>query len=179
MTAAALLLVTCGVLFFQDVRLRRGLSEAERNAAALDHRVGELTGQLADQRAANDKAAREIDGLRSAPAVALVLMPQTRAVRNVPVLAVPRGANVVALDLQLEAGESVQYVAALKDAATPRSVWRSGVLTPGPSRRPPAISVVIPARLLTPQHYSLEVSGRTPTGAFEIVGSYAFQIEPR
>jgi hypothetical protein len=39
--------------------------------------------------------------------------------------------------------------------------------------------VAVPATVLKPQHYLLELSGRHATGAFDIVGSYAFQIQSR
>jgi hypothetical protein len=58
-------------------------------------------------------------------------------------------------------------------------VWRSNTLTPGSSRRPATIAVAVPATVLKPQHYLLELSGRNSTGALDIVGSYPFQIQSR
>jgi hypothetical protein len=190
LAAAAMLLVACGFLLLQDVRLRRGLSEAQREGAALGSRAQELARQLEDQRAANSATMTEIDRIRAAqPAVpitaitptapvALVLLPQARDVGPVPAIALESGSGIVAFDLTLEAVDFPRYEVALKDPATSRTVWRSGVLTPR-STRPATIAVAVPASVLKPQHYSFDLSGRSAGGAVDIVGSYAFQIRPR
>src|SRR5262249_54145381 len=121
----------------------------------------------------------EVERLRTAHPVALVLRPQTRAVAPVSVIEVPPGLDVVAFELELEATDFTQYQAALTDPTTNRIVWRSGVITPASSRRPPAVALAVPASVLRPQHYSFQLSGRTPGVAFDVVGSYAFQIEAR
>ena len=87
--------------------------------------------------------------------------------------------SVVAFDLELEGSDFAQYQVALKDPMTNHIVWRSETLTPGSSIRPPAIAVTVPASVLKPQHYLLELSGRNSAGAFDTVGSYAFQIQSR
>jgi hypothetical protein len=179
---AAMLLLACGILFLQDVRLRRGLIDAQRQGAALDGRAGVLAGQLDEQRAANDTIRKELDRLRAAEPIALVLRAQSRAVGPVSVLAIPPGVGavgVVAFDLELDGSDFAQYQVALKDPMTNHIDWRSQTLTPGSSTRPPAIAVTVPASVLKPQHYVLELSGRNRAGVFETVGSYAFQIQSR
>ena len=42
-----------------------------------------------------------------------------------------------------------------------------------------SVRVAVPASVLKPQHYSLDLSGTGPTGRPEVVGSYAFEIMPR
>lgn len=190
LAAAAMLLVACGFLLLQDVRLRRGLSDAEREGAVLGSRAQDLARQLEDQRAANSATMTELDRIRatqpSAPItaitptapVALVLLPQARDVGPVPAIALESGSGIVAFDLTLEAVDFPRYEVALKDPATSRTVWRSGVLTPR-STRPATIAVAVPASVLKPQHYSFDLSGRNAGGAVDIVGSYAFQIRSR
>ena len=184
LAAAAVLLVACGFLLLQDVRLWRGLSEAQREGAVVGSRAQELTRQLEDQRAANSATMTELDRIRAAqpaaPAAlaALVLLPQTRDAGPVPAIALESGSGIVAFDLTLEAVDFPRYEAALKDPATGLAVWRSGVLTPR-STRPATIAVAVPASVLKPQHYSFDVSGRSAGGAADIVGSYAFQIQSR
>ncbi len=75
--------------------------------------------------------------LRAGEPIALVLRPQTRAVGPVSVIALSPGVGVVAFDLELEGSDFSQYQVALKDPVTTHIVWRSGVLTPRSSRRPP------------------------------------------
>jgi hypothetical protein len=176
---AAMLLLACGILLMQDVRLRRGLIDAQRQSAASDGRAGRLAGQLDEQRAANDTIRKELDQVRAAEPVALVLRPQSRAVGPVPVLAIPSGVGVVAFDLELDGSDFALYQVALKDPMTNRVAWRSQTLMPNSSSRPPVIAVTVPASVLKPQHYVLELSGRNRAGAFDPVGSYAFQALAR
>jgi hypothetical protein len=176
---AAMLLLACGILFLQDVRLRRGLVDAQRQGAALDGRARDLAGQLDGQRAANDTIRKELDRVRAADPIALVLRAQTRAVGPVSVIALSPDARVVAFDLELEGSDFARYGVALKDPVTNRIIWRSESLTPGSSNRAPAIAVTVPATLLKPQHYLLELSGRNSAGAVDTVGSYAFQVLSR
>jgi len=179
LATAAALLVACGVLLLQDVRLRRGLLDAQHDGAALDQRERELARQLGEQRVTAEALRKELDRIRAGQPLALVLRPQTRAAGLVSVIAVPSGLDAVAFELELEASDFPEYQVALKDPATSRVVWRSGVLRPVASRRPPAIAVAVPAGLLKPQHYSFELSGRRLGAAFDVMGSYAFQMEAR
>jgi hypothetical protein len=176
---AAMLLLACGILFLQDVRLRRGLIDAQRQGAALDGRARDLAGQLDGQRVANGTIRKELDRVRAADPIALVLRAQTRAVGSVSAIALSPGVRVVAFDLELEGSDFAQYQVALKDPVTNHIVWRSDPLTPGSSHRPPAIAVTVPATVLKPQHYLLELSGRNSAGAVDTVGSYAFQVLSR
>jgi hypothetical protein len=109
----------------------------------------------------------------------LVLLPQTRALGSIPTLAIPQGSNRAALELRLESSEFLRYQAALKDPAANQIVWRSGWLAPQASGDRPSVPVAIPASLLKPQHYALDLVGRTAAGGAEVAGSYAFQIVPR
>jgi hypothetical protein len=179
LTSAAMLLVACGVLSLQDIRLRRGLLDAQHNGAVLDNRARDLARQLGEQRAANDAMRKELDRFRATQPIALALRPQTRAAAPTSLIVVPPGLDVVAFNLELEASDFPQYQVALKDPATNHVMWRSGIVTPASSRHTPAVVVDVPASLLKPQHYSLELSGRKPGEPFDVVGSYAFQTEER
>jgi hypothetical protein len=197
---AAVLLVACGALLFQAMKLRTGLNDARSERMALDRRTHELEQQLDDQRAANGAITKELERARQseartsepqaprpdahnsaalhAPAIALVLLPPTRAIGPVPTLAVPAGAVRVAFELRLESSDFSRYQVGLKDPVTNRVVWRSAWVAARTSGAQPSISVAVPAAQLRPQHYSLDVSGRGANGRAEIVGGYAFQIVP-
>jgi hypothetical protein len=108
------------------------------------------------------------------PTIALVLVPQTRSLAPVPALAIQPGAERAQFELQLESNDFVRYQVALRDPATNQIMWRSAWNTPNADR----VSVSVPANLLKPQHYSLDLSGRDEAGA-EVIGSYAFRIVPR
>jgi hypothetical protein len=179
LASAAALVLACGALLLQDVRLQRGLLDARHDGAALDQHGRELAQKLGDERIANDALRKEIERLRTAQPFALVLRPDTRAAASVSVISVPSGLDAVAFELELEASDFSQYEVALKEPATNRIVWRSGVVTPSLSRRTPAVAVAVPASVLSPRHYSLELSGRSHAAAHAVVGSYAFQVEAR
>ena len=95
-----------------------------------------------------------------------------------PAIALESGSGNVAFDLTLESVDFPRYEVALKDPATSRALWRSGVLTPR-STHPATIAVAVPASVLKPQHYSFDLSGRNAGGAVDIVGSYVFQVRSR
>ncbi len=196
---AALLLLACGTLFLRDVRLRNGLTDAQRQSAALDRRAHELERQLADQRAANAESTRELAGVRASLAalaqnspgrsaeqagsasralatIAVVLMPQTRSVGPVAAVTVPQGTERVRFELRLESNEFAEYQVTLKDPGTNQTVWRSGRLAAQSSGNQPAVSVMVPVTLLKPQHYSLELAGLGAAGDAQIVGGYAVRI---
>jgi hypothetical protein len=198
--AATLLLVACGALLFQEGRLRNGLNEAQTTSAALERRARGLEQQLTDQRTANAETARELERVRESMAAlaqepaaprprdrasvpslttALVLLPQTRAVGPIASLTVPEGTDRVTFELRLESNEFPRYEVALKDPATNQIVWRSGRLTSFLRGNDPAVTVIVPASVLKPQHYSLELIGRKASGASEVVGSYTVRIAPR
>jgi anti-sigma factor RsiW len=194
--AAAVLLILCGALAFQAMRLGQGLSVARSENVALDRRTRELERQLADQRAANDTATTELArarAVRTAPSppaapdanagttliAALLLLPQTRAIGPIPTLTIPAGADRVMFELRLDANDFSQYRLGLQDPATNRVVWRSGWIAPASAGDQASLTVAVPATLLKPQHYSFELAGRGGSAGAEVVGSYAFQIVPR
>lgn len=201
--AAALLLVVSGGLLLRDVRLRNGLDEARTERAELDRRAQALERQLADQRSANAEAVKELERVRGSSAVlaqrspvgpapgrtgapsqtlatiALVLLPQTRAVGQIPTLVVPSGTDRVTFELLVESNRFPRYQVAIKDPATSEIVWRSGPLTADTRADQPAVSIIVPARVLKPQHYSLELAGQGTDDGAQVVGSYAVRIVDR
>jgi hypothetical protein len=184
--AAALLLVAGGTLLLQTVRLGRGLNEAQGQRVALDQRTHELERQLAELRAANATTVQELERARQAPAdtpdaplIALVLLPQTRSLGPMPTVAVPSATGRLGFELRLESNDFPMYQVGLKDPAVNKIVWRSEWIAARASSGQPAVSLSVPRRLLKPQHYSLDLTGRRANGAAEVVGSYAFEIAPQ
>jgi hypothetical protein len=190
---AALLVIVSGVLFMQQADLRRSLDVSNRERVALAGRVNDLELQLTQERTARadttqiDRArvqtGADAAGRSSSPApvpltlAALVLLPQTRSTGPIATASLPAGVERLPFDLRLESNDFPQYQAGLKDPATNQIVWRSAWTAPSRSDRP-TLSVVVPANLLKPQHYSLELTGRTATGRSEVVSSYTFEILP-
>src|SRR5262245_34546863 len=193
LAVAAALLLMCGALMVRDARLRNVLSEAQGQSAVLERRARELEQQLNDQRAANAETVRELERVRAlitelqvaslrpdrpnGPAqtlgvIAILLLPQTRAVGQVPTVTIPRGSTQVTFELQLESNRASQYQAAVKDPSSNAIVWRTGRLAAASSGDRPAVSVAIPVSILKAQHYAIDLMG---DGA-EVVGTYAVRI---
>jgi hypothetical protein len=155
MLAAAVLLVASGVLLLQAVRLGTGPN------------TNEPTGNA---------ATTEAPGRESV--TALALLPQTRAAGSIPVIAVSPATDRVTFQLRLESNDFEQYQVGLEDPASNQVVWRSDAISAVTTGQTRTLSVVVPARVLKPQHYSLTVMGRGASHA-EVVGSYAFQVAHR
>jgi len=190
MAAAVLFVVAFATLLFQVERFRNGLDAAQTEAVALANRTRDLERQLAEQRAANDTATSELALLRNSPAapaarpaqdapsIALVLLPQTRALGPVPAIAIPPAADRVAFELRLESNDFPRYQVALKDPGSNQIVWRSDFIRATSPDHTPTVSVLVPTRGLRAQHYSLAVTGLNGRSGSksEVVGSYTFQV---
>jgi hypothetical protein len=196
--AAVLLLAASAALLFEAGRLRSGLTAARQENVALDRRARELAQRLDEQRAAAATAIIGLDRVREsaapgappsasaptdagvrasttqAPTMALVLLPQTRAIGPIPTLILQPNASGVALALQLESNDSPQYRATLRDPASNEIVWTSDPIA-ATSDQTSIVSVLVPASVLKPQHYSVAL--RADGG--DVVASYAFQIVRR
>ena len=185
--ATALLVVASGALLFQTVRLTRELQVAQTERVMLDRRARELEQQLADLRAAGATDIKEPERMpqraataaREAPAIALLLLPQTRSLGPIPTLSIAAGAVDVGLELRLDSNDFPRYQVGLRDPADHTIVWRSNWIEPQASAAEPSLRIALPARVLKPQHYSLDLSGQRPGGGPEVVGSYALEIVPR
>ena len=185
--AATLSLAAGGALLLQNVRLGRGLREAQIDRVAVDQRARDLERQLKELRDANETATKELARaresattvVREAATVALVLLPQTRSIGPVPTLVMPAVTEQLGFELRLEANDFPSYQVGLRDPSVNTVIWRSGWIAAKSSAGQSAVRVGVPARALKPQHYSLDLSGRRPAGGTEVVGSYAFEIVPQ
>jgi hypothetical protein len=198
MAAAALVMVVGGVLLFEAVQPRNESTIATSGSGTIERPTPEVAQQLAgDRSGAAPVERREPDrssAAGSAPAVApgspdgrravrqgiivaVVLLPPTRAVAPIPTLAVPAAADRVRFELRLESNDFPRYQVELKDPATNNVLWRSGWIPPTASADLASVSVVVPAKLLGPQHYSLDLAGRADGGGAEVIGSYTVRVE--
>ena len=179
LAAAAVCILTVGVLTLQNRALRRDLRETARQFADANERAAAASQQLTTERKAAAAAQQALVDARTSPvlaAVALVLLPQTRGVTPVSVLAVPPGSSTVPLNLRLEAPGGTSYDVALRDPASNRAVWRSPPLAPQRMRNSSMVPVSLPAGLLKPQHYTLDLFELRSGNAAEFVSSYAFEV---
>jgi hypothetical protein len=176
--AAVCLLLLAGTYLLNDnLRLRNQVMRMDAARVALQQREEALSRQLEEQlrdTAAKIRAEREKGGPEPPGTFALVLLPQTRGAGPLPVIAILPGADRVDFQLQLESDDFPGYQAALKDPATTRAIWHSGRLRASSGGAIKIVSVRLPARLLKPQNYAIELTGIPAGGVPQFVGSYAF-----
>jgi hypothetical protein len=196
--AAALMLVGCGALLQQDVNLRQALHSMQAESATLERRTQDLLRQLATQRSEAARAAQDLAQARASledaisavpvsanasprtlPPVSLLLLPQARSAGSPATLTLPRAATQVALQLQLEFDDFRGYRIAIQDPGTSRVIWRSERIPARASRGRPSLSVMVPARVLAPKLYAIELLGVGANGDAEVVGSYSFRVQRR
>ncbi|MGA3242540.1 MAG: hypothetical protein ABSG03_40370, partial [Bryobacteraceae bacterium] len=113
---------------------------------------------------------------RAPRSVAILLLAQTRGTGRVASIDVPPGIDRALLQLQLEFDDFPQYRAALKDPVTNQIVWRSQSLTASSLGGNRVVSAGLPAGLLKPQNYTLELTGVPANGPAELIGSYPFKV---
>ena len=170
LAAAAAVLLVAAATFLVEGERRSGRPDAPARSAALDPAA--MSGSAAAPgRAASAAAATDT--------AALVLLPQRRGLDSIPALALPHAADSAVLELRLGSTDFPRYQIGLRDPATNQIVWRSAWVESSVFGDRPFVSVVLPARVLKPQHYSLDLVGRTAAGRTAIADSYAFQIVSR
>ena len=174
---AALMVVVSGVFLFRTMQPQKEPSLA----ASLDpspQRTREAPLRSADSDASVPSTPAATAERRAAPAdriVAMVLLPPTRSVAPAPTLALPSGADRVRFELQLESNDFPSYRVGVKNPATNQILWRSEWIAPiSPAEG--AVAVLVPANLLQPLHYSLDLAGRDRAGREEVIGSYIVRI---
>jgi hypothetical protein len=174
LAAAACLLLLAGVyLLRENARLRAQVAHTQAEMAHL--RV-----QLASPQPGAPTASAEIRRPSSSrAAMAFLLRSPTRAAGAPPAIALASGSEDAIFRLELEPDDFPAYQVALKDLEANRVVWRSGRLSSAPEGSVRAVSASLPAGLLKPQTYSLELTGIAAGGATELVGSYVFKVAAR
>jgi hypothetical protein len=177
MAAVAALAMVTGVIFlFPAVRARPDVVRVTAENGVVERRASEPASPSSPPASVSPGGKREAPPERI---VAVVLPPPTRAVAPIPVLAVPAGVDRVRFELQLEANDFPSYRVGLKDPATNQILWRSDWIGPRSSADQVFIVVVVPANLLGPQHYSLDLAGRGAGGGAEVIGSYTVRVVQR
>jgi hypothetical protein len=199
--AAVFVLAACGALLFEEVRLRDGLDQARQASAVRGRRSEALMRELEQSRAAVAETRQALEsaqtaltsrgsstpgrsqvapGVAAPHALALVLMPQTRAAgAPPPTVAVSTALADVDIDLRLESNDFSRYRVDLKDPGSGRTVWRTGDVPARSVHDAAFVSIAVPAALLPPQHYVLEVAGLDGSGRVEPLASYTFQVNRR
>ena len=196
--AALIAIVVGGWLAFDNLRLRHQMNQAQAEREELQKRERELQTELADNRSGVSEKERELAALRERLAeierqsgkqpfaksetdskpnvVAFTLAPQMRGAGQAATVSIPADADQVALQLELEPSDFTSYRAELKTQPGNEAVWKSGRLQVRARGDDKTITVSLRAELLKSQTYKLEVYGVSPTGATELISSYPFRV---
>jgi hypothetical protein len=194
----AMLLLVVGVwLAVDNSRLRRQISTTQPPVNnQVSQREEDLKKQVDEQRATNSRTEEELAQLRTernqleqelqrrgAPlrpptsAIAsFILTPQLRGAGDVKTVKLPTQTRMLSMHLQLEPNQYSAYTVTLLDDSTHRAVWRSAKVKATGSLDSKFVSVSLPATLLNPQSYTLQVSGVSGKGAPEILSDYRFKV---
>jgi hypothetical protein len=179
--ACLALLVAGGYLLFQNLELRKQLSEAQSQHG--NQRAGDLEMQLAQAQAAEENARKELEQARASQlkldrlrTVAVLLPPPMRGANAIPKVRVSPGTDLVVLVLPLETDDFPAYQAKLKDPRTNRIVWSSPVLTIAQGGERRSVSISFRSGLLKQQNYIVDLMGMPSHGANEVIGGYPFTV---
>ncbi len=117
----------------------------------------------------------DLPGETQTIAMSVLLLPQTRGSATLPAIPIAAGADQVGARLQLEFDDFPRYEVALRDPATDRILWRSEPLRAISEGERRVVPVRLPAALLEPGNYSLELAGGPADGTTEFIGNYVFR----
>ena len=174
--AACLALVGACVFLYQNAQLRNELVRSRQKTAVLERTEREVRSQIEKQAqtATTNPAADEgrVSGL------AIVLAPQLRGSAGLPAIAIHPGSHQIDFQLELEPGVFAEYRARLRLPAPSQIIWQSGALKAASRGEIRFVALKVPAEVLKPRNYILELSGITARGSSELFGSYSFTVVP-
>jgi len=195
---ASAMLLAITLLFINNLQLRNRISQAKADREELVQRERDLQAKLDQVHASDAKVATELAQVQKSLAeleqassnrnpaarssfsplgiVAFTLSPQLRGAAQMPELSLSPGTTRVDLHLDLESNDYPQYQVALKSLRTDQIIWHSGKLKAETKGQRSAVLVSMPAALLKPETYQLELTGSPSSGGHEFVSSYVFRI---
>lgn len=193
--AATLVLGIAVWLVAQNSALRRDIDTARAERTTLEDRARQLQQELDQQRSAatqtteelsrlrdslgtlrKEGAGRNLDNTTGGAIAAFMLQPGTRGAADIPKITLPSGVSVIRLEVPLEGGRASSFTGTLRDAASNRIAWSGEGLRPVAGRNRRTVSIPVPAALLKPGTWLLELNGKGAGGVAEPLGPYPFQV---
>lgn len=196
--AAALLLLSGLWLVSENYRLRFRLQQVQAESAGLQSNERELLAQIGQQRAANSEIEKDRQNiseelkrlereraqsqnpasLKELAIAGFTLSPQLRGINQTTTISIPPGTDYVLFQLELEPGEDYSYRARLKTQSGNQVLWSSGILkTTAKDNKGMVANVSIPASLLIPRLYILELSPTSGRAAALAEAGYSFRVK--
>ncbi len=193
LAAAALVIVVGGSLFIiETVRLKNQVEQIQAERAEAQRREQELQQQIAEQGAHNERLAAELQRERSERelleqemaraqrsslnTITFILMPGlVRGTDEPKRLVIPRGAELVRINLDFEQGNYKSFRATLETVDGKR-IWSSGPLAARSNKAGKIVTLELPAPLFTKGDYIVTLSRVGAGGSLEPVGEYYFTV---
>lgn len=168
---------------------QKASAETEKELAAIREEREKLAHELNNRRLQEDRQIAERQESKTpkppppAPAprrpqaiVSFILTPSLRGNNQLPALSIPPQTDSAAFGLELEADDYGAYRVTLQNQADGKILWQSGKIKSKTAPGGKVLNLRLPARLLQPQVYFLEVSGIPANGTPEIISNYPFRI---
>lgn len=182
MAAVVVLVAALGLMLRTTMQLREQVEQNRSQRAQAEQRAAMLTRQMEQQREQLNRLEQELARLEPlirqgrSDLLSLVLTPGlSRASDPTPTLNLAPGIHRVRLDLKIEDGSYRSYRAEVQTAEG-EIVWsREGLQTRQTGQRK-IVEIVLPAALLTRSDYLVMLTGITPTGAADKIGTYHFSM---
>ena len=194
--AIALLVVIIGgsLVYLQIRNLRSGLHGLQAEQLAQRQREEELARLLAQQKEQNEALRLSLDRERSERGQLEQEVARLREQQTPPItfglglgsgepenpwqpetkVQVPRGAEVIKLELDLFKDEYAHYLIVLQDAQG-KEIWR-GLLASTKAGTSRAVVVRLPARLFTTGTYRLTLSGTNDKSRYDVISEFSFTL---
>jgi hypothetical protein len=185
LTAVLALSTTTAWLALENFRLRRQDRLAQTEHSALEEELRQLRAQAQNEHAVQGgqtPTAAQSEPQNNRHLAQLVstisLSPTSRGAAIVPAASLSRSDRWLRLQLTLESEDFSEYSVQLLDPGDHKYVWHSGHLKSTDVNHRPVLQVLLPIAGLKNQRYAAEVTGLTPGGRSEVLGSYVFRIAP-
>lgn len=186
--AALIIMVLGGWMVFENLRLRRELSQTLAQRDSSDKGIG-LQRELEQTREERDRLEQELKQTETAASTvtrepprapnrgtsiaSFVLNPQVRSVGQINTISIPINATQVAFRLELEPNDYTAYRATLLN--NEQVLWQSGTLKPSTKDGSQSVRVWIGTHLLKTGIHTLRINGISSTGP-EFLSDYPFRV---
>ena len=115
---------------------------------------------------------------RALSVATFILAPPLRGANQLPTISIPAKTGTALMKLEIESDDYPLYQAALRSQSGGKILWQSGKVKLKTSGNGKSLNLLIPARLLKQQIYTLDVSGIAADGSPEIISNYSFEVVP-
>ena len=149
--AAVASIAIASILVATNADLRKRIGQEERDRARLELRVHDLESRTEAHQSPPEPVEE----------VSFLLAPQMRGPGDIPRITIPRAAQRVVFNLQLETDDFARYRVVLTVPGSETVLWRSEELKPNSTAKPKTVACVLTAGLLEQRNLTLQLSGKS------------------